>query len=52
MTVFHRDLNTTYPVGKIDEASEKLIQVTHECLGEVIKMCKPGALFRDIGKVM
>ena len=39
-------------VGKVDKASEKLIRVTHECLGKAIKMFKPGALFWDIGKVM
>ena len=49
---FHSDLNGTYPVGKIDPESEKLIRVTRECLDAAIKICKPGALWRDIGKVM
>lgn len=49
---FHADLNETYPVGKIDDESKKLIRVTRQCLDEAIKICKPGALFRDIGKVM
>ncbi|EIW85213.1 methionine aminopeptidase [Coniophora puteana RWD-64-598 SS2] len=49
---FHSDLNATYPVGEIDEASKKLIRTTRECLDEAIKMCKPGALFRDLGKVI
>lgn len=49
---YHGDLNETYPVGKIDEESEKLIRVTRECLDAAIAICKPGALFRDIGKVM
>jgi len=49
---FHSDLNATYPVGEIDEQSKKLIETTRRCLDEAIKICKPGALFRDIGKVM
>lgn len=49
---FHGDLNETYPVGEIDEESKKLIRTTRESLDEAIKMCKPGALFRDIGKAM
>lgn len=49
---FHADLNETYAVGKIDEESQKLIHTTREALDAAIAMCKPGALFRDIGKVM
>jgi len=49
---FHGDLNETYPVGRIDEESEKLIRVTRECLDNAIKLCKPGALFRDLGKAI
>lgn len=51
-TGFHGDLNGTYPVGKVDAESEKLIRTTRQSLDEAIKICKPGALFRDIGKVM
>jgi methionine aminopeptidase len=49
---FHGDLNETYPVGRIDEDSERLIRTARKCLDESIKVCKPGALIRDIGKVM
>ena len=49
---FHGDLNATYPVGKIDEESKKLIRVTREALDAAINICKPGALIRDIGKTM
>ena len=49
---YHGDLNATYPVGKIDEDSERLIRTTRESLDEAIKLCKPGALLRDVGKVM
>ncbi|KAN0077315.1 Peptidase M24, structural domain containing protein [Tylopilus felleus] len=49
---FHSDLNATYPVGSIDEDSAKLIRTTRECLDAAIRVCKPGALFRDIGKAI
>ncbi|TFK42611.1 peptidase M24, structural domain-containing protein [Crucibulum laeve] len=49
---YHSDLNATYPVGNIDEDSKKLLKTTRECLDEAIKLCKPGALFRDLGKVI
>ncbi|KAH9981319.1 methionine aminopeptidase [Lactifluus volemus] len=49
---FHGDLNETYPVGRIDEDSQRLIRTARKCLDESIKTCKPGALIRDIGKVI
>jgi len=49
---FHGDLNATYPVGEIDEDSKKLIRTTREALDAAIAICKPGVLFRDIGKVI
>lgn len=49
---FHSDLNATYPVGTIDDDSAKLVRTTRECLDAAIRVCKPGALFRDIGKAM
>ncbi|KAF9532949.1 peptidase M24, structural domain-containing protein [Crepidotus variabilis] len=49
---YHADLNETYPVGEIDEDSKRLIRTTRNALDEAIKICKPGALFRDIGKTI
>ncbi|KAJ7582743.1 peptidase M24, structural domain-containing protein [Mycena floridula] len=49
---YHGDVNATYPVGKIDEDSRKLLKTARECLDESIKLCKPGALFRDLGKTI
>ncbi|EKM82708.1 hypothetical protein AGABI1DRAFT_34709 [Agaricus bisporus var. burnettii JB137-S8] len=49
---FHADLNETYPVGEIDEESQKLIRTTREALDAAIAICRPGTLFRDIGKVI
>jgi len=41
-----------YPVGTISEDAAKLIRTTRHALDEAIKLCKPGALFRDIGKAI
>jgi len=49
---FHADLNETYLVGNVDEAGKKLVQTTYECLELAIKECKPGMLYRDVGKVI
>ncbi|KAF8517559.1 methionine aminopeptidase [Hysterangium stoloniferum] len=49
---FHGDLNETYPVGRISEEKEKLIRTCRKSLDEAIKLCKPGALFRDLGKAI
>ncbi|KAL4250499.1 Methionine aminopeptidase [Abortiporus biennis] len=49
---FHADLNETYPVGRVDDDSKRLMRATHQALHEAIKICKPGALIRDIGKVI
>lgn len=49
---FHGDLNETYPVGRVDEESLKLMRTARQSLDEAIKLCKPGALFRDLGKTI
>ncbi|KAG8807216.1 Methionine aminopeptidase 1 [Serendipita sp. 407] len=49
---FHGDLNATYPVGEVDEDSKRLIKTTREALDAAIAICKPGALFRDIGNTI
>ncbi len=49
---YHADLNETYPVGRVDDDSKRLMRAARESLDEAIKICKPGALFRDLGKVM
>ena len=46
---FHGDCSKTFPVGDIDEEAKKLIQVTEECLQIGIDVCKPGALYHEIG---
>jgi len=49
---FHGDVNATYYVGEVDEDSKRLVETTRECLDKAIEMCKPGALYRDIGNVI
>ncbi|KZV94875.1 methionine aminopeptidase [Exidia glandulosa HHB12029] len=48
----HSDLNATYPVGKIDEESKKLIRTSRASLDAAIAICKPGTLVRDVGKAI
>ncbi|KAK1228936.1 Methionine aminopeptidase 1 [Marasmius sp. AFHP31] len=48
----HGDLNATYPVGEIDEDSKKLIKTCREATDAAIRMCKPGVLIRDVGKII
>ncbi|KAI0341696.1 methionine aminopeptidase [Trametopsis cervina] len=49
---FHGDLNETYPVGRVDEDSIRLMRAARESLDAAIALCKPGALFRDLGKTI
>ena len=45
----HGDTNATFAVGEVDPRSERLMDVTRECLGLGIAAVKPGALTREIG---
>jgi methionyl aminopeptidase len=46
---FVGDTATTVPVGKVDEACLKLIQITEECLARAIEQCCVGKHLGDIG---
>jgi methionyl aminopeptidase len=48
----HGDTNATYPVGRIDPDSERLIRVTRECLMLGIEAVKPGLPINVIGKAI
>ncbi|XP_059633953.1 methionine aminopeptidase 1A [Cornus florida] len=48
----HGDLNETFFVGNVDEASRRLVQCTYECLEKAIAIVKPGVRFREIGEVI
>ncbi|EIW60473.1 methionine aminopeptidase [Trametes versicolor FP-101664 SS1] len=49
---FHADLNETYPVGRVDEDSQRVMRAARKSLDASIKLCKPGALFRDLGRTI
>jgi methionyl aminopeptidase len=48
----HGDTNATFPVGRIDDASARLIEVTRECLDRGIAAVKPGRRVREIGRAI
>ncbi|CAG9462337.1 unnamed protein product [Pedinophyceae sp. YPF-701] len=48
----HGDLNETFAVGKVDDASIKLMKTAHDCLHKAIEQVKPGTRFRDLGDVI
>lgn len=52
---YHGDLNETYYVGdraKANPDAVRVVEAARECLGEAIKLVKPGALFRDFGNAI
>jgi len=48
----HSDLNETYLVGEVDDASKHLVRCSYNCLQKAIEICKPGALYKEIGNVV
>ena len=48
----HGDTNATFPVGRVDEASARLIRVTRECLDLAIAEVRPGRPFNAIGRAI
>jgi methionyl aminopeptidase len=49
---YHGDLNETFVVGEVDEASRNLIKATHDCLMTAVAACKPGVRYRDMGDII
>lgn len=49
---FHGDLSETFFVGTPDSDSLQLVQTAYNSLDAAIKECKPGMLYRDIGKII
>src|SRR3954464_1663543 len=45
----HGDTNATFPVGRVDPASQRLIRVTRECVDRGIEAVRPGRPVSDIG---
>ncbi|MBM7112930.1 type I methionyl aminopeptidase [Archangium primigenium] len=48
----HGDCSATYFVGNVDEDSQRLVQVTRECLMRGIEAVKPGRPINDIGRAI
>ena len=49
---YHGDTSKMFVVGKPRPGSERLIQITQECLYKGIELVKPGARLGDIGHVI
>jgi len=49
---FHTDLNETFYCGTVDKEGQRLVNATRDALDKAIEMCKPGALYRDVGNVI
>lgn len=49
---FHSDLNETFLIGDVDPRGRLLVQTTLDSLNKAIEMCKPGALYREVGEVI
>jgi len=48
----HGDTNATFLVGSVDAASQRLVQVTRECLERGIDAVRPGRPVSDIGRAI
>ncbi|MGQ0832200.1 MAG: type I methionyl aminopeptidase [Microthrixaceae bacterium] len=48
----HGDTNATFAVGNIDDESQRLIEVTRECLERAIAAVRPGEPFNAIGRAI
>lgn len=48
----HGDTNATFAVGQVDEASQRLIEVTRQCLDGGIAAVTPGRPLSDIGQAI
>lgn len=49
---FHGDTSKMFYVGKPAVATERLVNITQECLYKAIKLVKPGTRLGDIGEII
>lgn len=49
---YHGDTSKTFLCGNVNDATKRLVKVTEECLHLGISVCKDGAPFRKIGKMI
>jgi methionyl aminopeptidase len=48
----HSDMAQTYCIGKVSGNNTKLVSTTQDCLEKAISICRPGAYYKDIGKII
>ncbi|HYX91738.1 MAG TPA: type I methionyl aminopeptidase [Myxococcaceae bacterium] len=48
----HGDCSATFPVGEVDEAAQRLVRITEECLQLGIAAIQPGKQVRAIGQAI
>jgi len=48
----HGDTNRTFFVGKVDDDTRRLVDVTHACMMRGFEAVKPGGQIRDIGRAI
>lgn len=49
---YHGDLNETFMIGECAESSKELVTAAYDSLMKAIEICKPGTMYRQIGKVI
>ncbi|CAI8595646.1 unnamed protein product [Vicia faba] len=49
---YHGDTSRTFLCGEVSDALKNLVKVTEECLERGIGVCKDGAPFKKIGKII
>ncbi|CAN8266522.1 unnamed protein product [Cochlearia groenlandica] len=49
---YHGDTSKTFLCGDVNESLKQLVKVTEECLEKGISVCKDGASFDTIGKII
>jgi len=49
---YHADLNETFFVGKVDDATASLVKIAYDSLMAAMAACKPGTRYRDMGDII
>lgn len=49
---YHADLNETFTIGVVSDVAARLVRCAYDSLAAAVAMCRPGAMYRDIGTVI
>jgi methionyl aminopeptidase len=49
---YHADLNETFLIGECSEEDKKLVKCAYDSLEAAIAKCRPGTLYRDVGRAI